>query len=115
MSQKILLITPPFVQLNTPYPATAYLTGFLKQEGYHVCQRDLAIELFLSLLSKEGLSHIFKAVEDNYADFEDDELPDSIYHFLLNYPAYKKCIEPCIQFLQGKVSWNVFVMEILRE
>lgn len=91
-------------QLNTPYPATAYLTGFLKQEGYHVCQRDLAIELFLSLLSKEGLSHIFKAVEDNYADFEDDELPDSIYHFLLNYPAYKKCIEPCIQFLQGKAS-----------
>jgi radical SAM superfamily enzyme YgiQ (UPF0313 family) len=90
-------------QLNTPYPATAYLTGFLKQEGYDVSQRDLAIELFLSLLSKKGLSHIFKTIEDNYADFEDDELPDPIYHFLLNYPTYKKCIEPCIKFLQGKM------------
>jgi hypothetical protein len=27
--QKLLLITPPFTQLNTPYPATAYLKGFL--------------------------------------------------------------------------------------
>lgn len=45
-------------QLNTPYPATAYLTGFLNQEGYKVTQRDLAIELFLTLLSKKGLKSI---------------------------------------------------------
>ncbi|MCK5477563.1 MAG: radical SAM protein [Methylococcales bacterium] len=99
---KILLITPPMTQLNTPYPATAYLTGFLRQEGYMVSQRDCAIDLFLSLLTKQGLKKIVKSVEDNYADFEDDELPDSIYNFLLHYPAYSKCIEPTIKFLQGK-------------
>ncbi len=27
MPTKTLLITPPFTQLNTPYPATAYLKG----------------------------------------------------------------------------------------
>ena len=27
---RVLLVTPPMIQLNTPYPATAYLTGFLK-------------------------------------------------------------------------------------
>lgn len=89
-------------QLNTPYPATAYLTGFLRQEGYDVCQKDLAIELFLSLLTKQGLENIIQSVEDNYADFDDDELPEAIYHFLANFPAYKKCIEPTIKFLQGK-------------
>ncbi len=65
-------------QLNTPYPATAYLTGFLKQEGYEVSQRDLAIDLFLSLLTQQGLENIFRIIEDNYADFDDEELPESI-------------------------------------
>lgn len=99
---KILLITPPMTQLNTPYPATAYLTGFLKQQNYAVSQRDLAIELFLSLLTKQGLAAIYAAVEDNYADFEDDELPDAIYHFLVHFADYEKCIEPTVKFLQGK-------------
>jgi len=102
--QKILLITPPMTQLNTPYPATAYLTGFLKQQQYAVSQRDLAIELFLTLLTKQGLETIFQTVEDNFADFEDDELPDAIYHFLVHFPDYLKCIEPTVKFLQGQNS-----------
>ncbi|MFT3882013.1 MAG: hypothetical protein QM703_20450 [Gemmatales bacterium] len=28
---RLLLVTPPMTQLNTPYPATAYLMGFLRQ------------------------------------------------------------------------------------
>ena len=30
---RVLLLTPPMTQLNTPYPATAYLTGFLRAHG----------------------------------------------------------------------------------
>jgi len=101
---KILLITPPMTQLNTPYPATAYLTGFLKQQNYAVSQRDLAIELFLTLLTKQGLEQIHHTVEDNYAEFEDDELPDAIYHFLAHFPEYLTCLEPTVKFLQGKNS-----------
>lgn len=101
---KILFITPPMTQLNTPYPATAYLTGFLKQEGYSVSQRDLAIELFLTLLSKQGLQNIHQIVEDNYTHFDDDELPDSVYNFLLHYPIYEQVVEPTVKFLQGKNS-----------
>ena len=89
-------------QLNTPYPATTYLTGFLKQEGYSVSQRDLAIDLFLSLLTQQGLENIFRIIENNYADFDDEELPESIYHFLAHYPTYKNCVEPTVKFLQGK-------------
>lgn len=99
---KVLFITPPMTQLNTPYPATAYLTGFLKKQGYAVSQRDLAIDLVLSLLSQQGLQHIFNEIEQNYADYEDEELPDPIYHFMANFSAYQHCIEPTIKFLQGK-------------
>jgi hypothetical protein len=101
-NQKILLITPPMTQLNTPYPATTYLTGFLRQEGYIASQKDCAIDLFLSLLTQKGLKNIHKAIEDNFAAFEDNELPDSIYHFLIHYPLYQKCIEAVVKFLQGK-------------
>ncbi|BCG64573.1 MAG: anaerobic magnesium-protoporphyrin IX monomethyl ester cyclase [Methyloprofundus sp.] len=99
---KVLLITPPMTQLNTPYPATAYLTGFLKQQNYQVAQRDLAIELLLNILSRSGLEQLFDQIEDNFADFDDDELPDSIYNFLANYAAYYQCIDVVIRFLQGK-------------
>lgn len=40
---RILLITPPMTQINTPYPATAYLTGFLRDKGFEVDQRDLSL------------------------------------------------------------------------
>ncbi len=52
---KILLLTPPMTQLNTPYPATAYLTGFLRKHGYDAVQRDPAIELILALLSRHQI------------------------------------------------------------
>jgi hypothetical protein len=31
---RILSIIPPMTQLNTPYPSTAYLTGFLRSRGF---------------------------------------------------------------------------------
>jgi hypothetical protein len=99
---KVLLITPPMTQLNTPYPATAYLTGFLKQEGYAVAQRDLAIDLLLSIFSRQGLEKLLDQLETNFASVDDDDLPDSIYNFLANYEQYYQCIDGVIRFLQGK-------------
>ena len=89
-------------QLNTPYPATAYLTGFLREQGFDVVQRDLAIELLLTLLTPEGLEQILDVVEIHYADFEDDELPDVIYQFMAEFEQYQLCVGPVIRFLQGK-------------
>ena len=56
----ILLITPPFTQLNTPYPATAYLKGFLNTKAISSFQMDLGIEVILELFSKSGLTNIFQ-------------------------------------------------------
>ena len=55
----ILLITPPFTQLNTPYPATAYLKGFLNTKGISSYQCDLGIEVILDIFSSRGLRQIF--------------------------------------------------------
>ncbi|NOU38388.1 MAG: radical SAM protein [Ferruginibacter sp.] len=58
----ILLITPPFTQLNTPYPATAYLKGFLNTKGIKSFQSDLGIEVTCALFSKNGLTNLFEKI-----------------------------------------------------
>ncbi|MBU2320651.1 MAG: cobalamin B12-binding domain-containing protein, partial [Gammaproteobacteria bacterium] len=100
----VLLMTPPMTQLNTPYPATAYLTGFLRSRGYEAVQRDPAIELFLEMMTAPALDIIRQHVEENFESFEDDELPDAIFIFLAEFDRYRLCVEPAIRFLQGKDS-----------
>ncbi len=51
---RVLSIIPPMTQLNTPYPSTAYLTGFLRSRGIDAVQEDLALALVLKLFSAEG-------------------------------------------------------------
>lgn len=98
----VLLMTPPMTQLNTPYPATAYLTGFLRSRGYEAVQRDPAIELFLEMMTAPALDIIRQHVEENFEQFEDDELPDVIFTFLAEFDRYRLAVEPVIRFLQGK-------------
>ena len=65
---KIVIIQPPFVQLNSPYPSGAYLSNFFKQNfGFSgsVKWLDLSIQLFDSIFSKEGLSKLFELSEQN--------------------------------------------------
>ena len=69
MSIKTLLITPPFSQLNTPYPATAYLKGFLDEKGVLVSQCDLSIELFSKVFTKDFIRKVFLQA-DNHKSYE---------------------------------------------
>ena len=66
---RLLLITPPMTQLNTPYPATAYLTGFLRQHAarldLEVAQVDASIELFLRVFSRRGVQRILDELTAN--------------------------------------------------
>lgn len=52
---RVLSLIPPMTQLNTPYPSTAYLTGFLRARGVAAFQADLALALVLRLFSADGL------------------------------------------------------------
>jgi len=94
---KILLITPPLTQLNTPYPATAYLKGFLKQHNDTVCQADLGIELVLELFSAKGLNNIFERIDKGSF-----ELSDNAKHIYALKDKYIQTIDALIGFLQHK-------------
>jgi radical SAM superfamily enzyme YgiQ (UPF0313 family) len=104
---RILLLTPPMTQLNTPYPATAYLTGFLRLHaarlGLEVAQADPALELVLRLLSRPGLTAIADVLSARArAAGRKSRAPASIAHFLAHRERYLETIEPVIRFLQGK-------------
>lgn len=90
----LLLITPPFTQLNTPYPATAYLKGFLNTKQISNFQMDLGIDVILQLFSAEGLQHVF------IQDFSENSSPNSQRIFALK-DQYIKTIDQVILFLQG--------------
>jgi len=93
----ILLITPPFTQLNTPYPATAYLKGFLNTKGISSFQMDLGIEVILELFSKESLQKLF-----DFA-FENDRIAsENAQRIYALKDDYLKTIGDVIGFLQGK-------------
>ena len=54
MKKRLLLLTPPLLQTNTPYPATMHLTGYLKSRGCDVHQRDLSIKVVRDILLEYG-------------------------------------------------------------
>ena len=92
----ILLITPPFTQLNTPYPATAYIKGFLNTKNISSHQIDLGIEVILELFSKEGIKKVFA----ENVDFKNSS-ENSLRIFALR-DEYIKTIDQVILFLQNK-------------
>ena len=52
--ERLLLLTPPLLQPNTPYPATMHLTGFLRSRGLDVHQRDLSTKVVRDVLLECG-------------------------------------------------------------
>lgn len=95
-STKVLLITPPFTQLNTPYPATAYLKGYLNTLGVDSVQADLGLDVILSLFSKEGLQKIFKQTQYN------ENWSKGLQKIYLLQEQYMDTIDSVLKFLQGK-------------
>jgi radical SAM superfamily enzyme YgiQ (UPF0313 family) len=91
----VLLITPPFTQLNTPYPATAYLKGFLNTKNISSFQTDLGIEVTLEIFSASGLNQLFDAAAIT------DETSENARRIYALREAYTHSIDEVISFLQG--------------
>lgn len=94
---RVLLVIPPLTQLNTPYPSTAYLTGFLQSRGFEAEQADVGIEMVLRLFSPEGLRNVFRQLRG-----QEDTLPKEALGMMRNEHAYVEMIGPVVAFLQGK-------------
>ena len=97
MATKVLFITPPFTQLNTPYPATAYLKGYLNTLGVSSKQMDLGMDVILEIFSRKGLQKVFEIVENL-----DVQLSDNASRILRLKLKYLQTIDPVISFLQDK-------------
>ena len=99
LKTQVFLITPPFTQLNTPYPATAYIKGFLNTKNISATQADLGIEVILKLFSKEGLKSLFQV---SGFKFQVGKVSDNSKRILALQDEYIKTIDSVIAFLQGK-------------
>lgn len=97
MKATTLLITPPFTQLNTPYPATAYLKGFLNTKNISSYQCDVGIEVILSVFSKNGLTKLFQLIETNQPPKSENAT-----RIIALKQEYINTIDAVILFLQGK-------------
>jgi radical SAM superfamily enzyme YgiQ (UPF0313 family) len=95
---RILSVIPPMTQLNTPYPSTAYLTGFLRSRGFTATQVDLSLALVLRLLSSSGL----EAIHGRIRALPKGAATPSTEFFNEHITTYLKTIDPVIRFLQGR-------------
>ncbi len=90
---RVCLVLPPLTQLNTPYPATAYLARALRPRP--VQQRDLGLELVLALYSRAGLTRIFDHLSTQ------EELPEPAWRALALRRQHEACVDGVVRFLQG--------------
>jgi hypothetical protein len=97
LSSPVLLITPPFTQLNTPYPATAYLKGFFNTKKIQSIQADFGIEVILALFNQEGIKHLFETIEK-----KELTLSENASRMIALKDRYIYTIDQVVQFLQGK-------------
>ena len=85
-------------QLNTPYPSTAYLTGFLRSQGVDAVQEDLALALVLALFTPGGLAQVQTCALAQ----PETQRSASVNYFLDYFARYQSTIAPTIAFLQGR-------------
>ena len=95
---KVLSLIPPMTQLNTPYPSTAYLTGFLRSRGVQATQEDLALALVLKLFTPAGL----EAIRGEALALPEAKRSASVHAFLDQFDQYRSTIGPLLAFLQGR-------------
>lgn len=111
---RIALVTPPLTQLNTPYPATAVLTAWLRRERPEdvVTQWDLSLELALRWLSPKGLEEVATALlkkrvlplglTRGLRRGLSDEAREAVTCFLSQHKRASEIVLSVVGFLQGK-------------
>ena len=110
----VLSVIPPMTQLNTPYPSTAYLTGFLRSRGVGATQEDFALQLALRLLSRAGVTRLTQLA----AQMPVRQRAAGSCALLSQSQRYIDTIDATIRFLQGKdptLAYRIVTREFLPE
>jgi radical SAM superfamily enzyme YgiQ (UPF0313 family) len=102
-TMRAMLLQPPFVQLNAPYPAVYFLETFLRSRGVDASSFDHSIALYRSIFSREGLSRIFRDAADSPAAREppDTESRRQLARFSSYRYLYLQWVDEIVSFLSG--------------
>lgn len=142
---KVVIIQPPIVQLNTPYPSGAYLQDFFKKlksfsnldsqlspaafelakkAGYQIDSvewKDLSIELFHRIFSKEGISQLFHKTKDKAlkialeAEKQGDEITAyNLRRYVLTKDSWINWIDKIVALLVENKSGRETLHEFVR-
>ena len=142
---KVVIIQPPIVQLNTPYPSGAYLQDFFKKlksfsnldsqlspvafelakkAGYQIDSvewKDLSIELFHKIFSKEGITQLFHNTKDKAlkmaleAENQGDEITAyNLRRYVLTKDAWINWIDKIVALLVENKSGRETLHEFVR-
>lgn len=102
---RALVVQPPFVQPNAPYPAAYYLDARLRALGIESEARDHSIAAWRALHSRAGLSLAFDEAERRLASGElaldDQATRDQMFRYLSNREAYLREVGSLADFLAG--------------
>jgi hypothetical protein len=123
MKAAILLIQPPFVQLNAPYPGIYYLRSFLEKppsgdfpgpppSSYRVETRDHSIGLFDRIFRRASLERIFADAEAVLGEGRGApaRFLETGRRFLLERDRWIAAIDRLVAFLRGKEpEWGHFL------
>jgi hypothetical protein len=101
----VIIVQPPFTQLNAPYPAVYYLESFLEQRGMRATAYDHSIELYRRIFSKKGFESLFSHGRELWK--ERRKIADPVSRIQIDrYFSYEKLyiewIDGIIDFLSGK-------------
>ncbi|MCL1857533.1 MAG: hypothetical protein FWF84_07860, partial [Kiritimatiellaeota bacterium] len=99
---RVLLVTPPLIAPNAPYPATPMLYGFLRRRGVAVRQVDLSIWLLRRVFSAGELARLAEIARRRLVAGEVDS-PD-VAQFLAQLPRYVDAIDGVVAFLSGATA-----------
>src|SRR5574344_1058794 len=108
---KVIIIQPPFVQLNTPYPSGAYLSAYFKKQGHSVQWYDLSLALFNKIFSRAGLAKLFSLSSSkalNLADIAekkgDSETAFNLRRYISESSEWIQWIDTITAILRSRTS-----------
>lgn len=95
---KLLLVTPPFVNLSSPYPAVLYLSRYLRTKGSTVSTVDIGLETTLNLFSRSGMERLLSVV-NHQVTVAPTEL---LRRFIESGPGVLDVVDTAIACLQSR-------------
>lgn len=110
---KTIVILPPLVQLNTPYPSGAYLSAFFKSQGHDCHWYDMSVELVNAIFCREGLKKLFSLTEktalkkaEEFISSGDETSASILREYIYQEKTWIEWIDPIMEILRDGTNFS---------